>query len=122
MTSDALDILDDKTVLGVGLITTEENMSVSLRSTATQTLRARVQQYTGEQQDAAWRSARITNLEMQVPGSPARAKIDFNRSVVHLTDSVPMRKLVELVARYVARLDPDEMGSLKARLDEDGSS
>jgi hypothetical protein len=114
---EAMDVLGDANVLGVGLLTSEEDMSVTLRPSATMSLRDRVEQYIGEQPDAAWRSARITKVDVQVPGTTATAEVDFNRAVVHTSDAIPLRTFVELVARFVARLTRSEMAELKRSLD-----
>ena len=68
---EALDVLGDANVLGVGLLTTEEDMSVTLRPSATKSLRERVEQYIGEQPDAAWKARGLQKSICRCP-EPAR--------------------------------------------------
>lgn len=110
------ELLTDPAVLGVGLITTEENVRVDLRPTATETLGRRLQQYVGEGEEPAWRTARIRSLVLRVPGSGAEAHADFERSVVRTTEPVPLRTFVLLVARFVAALSSDELTRLEEYL------
>jgi hypothetical protein len=113
-----IDRLDESAVLGVGLQTTEEDMSVTLRSTATQSLKERVEQHIIVQEDTAWRQARITHLELHVPAANATATVDFKRTVVNTDRSIPLRAFVDLVARYVAFLSDKELESLGEWLDQ----
>jgi hypothetical protein len=108
---------DDARILSAGIQTSEEDMSVALRSTATHTLKERVVQYIADQEDAAWKQARITQLEVRVPGVAAEAAIDFHRGVISTNKSVSLRTFVELTARYVARLTDEEVAELLAKLD-----
>jgi hypothetical protein len=112
-----LDALTNPNVLGVGIITPEENISHELRPTATASLGTRLQPYIDQEVDAAWRAARITWLELRVPGTGAAAHVDFDRSVVRTTEPVPLRTYVLLVAEFVAGLDMTELEELQEHLD-----
>jgi hypothetical protein len=114
---DYLERLGDATILGTGIQTSEEDMAVTLRPTATHSLKERVEQYVTSEEDAAWRQARVTTIDIRIPGTSAVATIDFKRSVVSTDQSVPLRTFVEIIGRYVALLDESEMGELMASLD-----
>lgn len=104
-------------VSGVGLITPEENVQHQLRPDASMSLGKRLEQFIGAEGDPAWRAARLTALEMRVPGTNATAHIDFGRSVVRTTAPVPLRTYALLCARYVAGLGEEEVAALEAELD-----
>lgn len=118
-----LDRLGDETIKSAAIQTSEEEMAVSLRPTATKSLKEVIEAHVGAQQeDVAWRQARVTTVDIQVPGTDAVATIDFNRSVIGSDQSVPLRSFVELVGRFVAYLSDREMDHLTARLSESAAS
>lgn len=105
-------------VNGVGLVTPEENVSHELRPTASMPLGERLEQFLGEENDAAWRAARLTSLNVNVPGTSLSAQVDFRRCVVKASESVPLRSLVMLCGRYVAGLTESELDALAASMDD----
>jgi hypothetical protein len=112
-----LKALIDTNVTGVGLITTEENVQHQLRPQASMSLADRLQEFLGRDDDPAWRAARLTSVEMRVPGTETTAYIDFARSVVKADRPVPLRIFVLLCARYVAGLEEDELRDLERTFD-----
>ena len=112
-----MELLRRSEVLGVGITTTEETMSMELRPTATMALGQRLEQVVGQGGDAAWRAARINSIDLQVAGTSSVAHIDFGRSVVRTTAPIPLRTYVLLLAEYVAGLEPEELNALTRELD-----
>lgn len=112
-----LNTLLDADVNGVGLTTPEENVQHQLRPDASMSLGQRLEQFLGDEGDPAWRAARLTALDMRVPGTGATAHIDFRRSVVRATAPVPLRSFALLCARYVAGLSEPEVAELEATFD-----
>lgn len=110
------DLLTDSAVLGVGLVTTEENLSMQLRPSATETLGRRLEKYIGGEEGPGWRTSRIRRLELRVPGTETDAHVDYERSVVRTDNPIPLRTFVLLVAKFVAGLDEDEMAELEGSL------
>jgi hypothetical protein len=104
-------------VLGIGLLTSEENIRHELRSTAQRSLAENLAEFIGPLSPVGYRAARITSLDVRVPGSSAVAKIDFNRSVVSTSSPIPLRSFAVLCARFVAGLSEAEIGDLSMRLD-----
>lgn len=116
-----LDRVGDARIVSARVQTSEEEMAVSLRPTATKSLKDLLEAHVGAQgDDAAWRQARVVAADIQVPGTNAVANIDFKRSVIGSENSVPIRSFVELVARFVAFLGDEEVAALMARLDGEG--
>jgi hypothetical protein len=111
-----LETLTDAHVAGVGLITPEENVQHQLRPQASMSLAQRLEQFLGHDGDPAWRAARLTSVEMRVPGSATMAYIDFGRSVVRVDAPIPLRTFVLLCARYVAGLEQTEIEELESAL------
>lgn len=113
-----LEMLLHADVSGVGLTTPEENVQHQLRPDASMPLGRRLEQFLGSEGDPAWRAARMTALEMRVPGTSATAQIDFQRSVVRASAPIPLRTFALLCARYVAGLQDHEIAELEAQFDD----
>ena len=111
-----LDLLSSASVTGVGVVTSEEEMTHSLRPTASEPVADRLRQLLSSDGDPAWRAARIKSLELQVPGTSATAAIDFERSVVRTSDPVPLLPFAILCGRFVAGLTDEEIAELEATL------
>jgi hypothetical protein len=112
-----LEALRSADVKGVGLTTPEEDVQHALRPDASMSLAQRLEQFLGAAGDPAWRAARLTSLEMRVPGTGAMAHIDYKRSVVRTTDPVPLRTLTLICARYIAGLSEAEVSDLERGFD-----
>jgi hypothetical protein len=108
-----LDVLVNADVKAVGLTTPEEDVQHSLRPDASMSLAKRLEQFLGAAGDPAWKAARLTSVDMRVPGTGAMAQIDFRRSVVRTTDPVPLRTLALICARYVAGLGDEDIAALE---------
>src|SRR5262249_2116656 len=76
-------------VWGAGIITSEENITHTLRTSHRMSLAERLEQLLSNEGDVAFRAARLASLEVQVPGTTATAHIDFNRSVVRASAAIP---------------------------------
>ncbi len=112
-----LDVLSNADVKAVGLLTPEEDVQHALRPDASMSLARRLEQFLGAAGDPAWRAARLTSLEMRVPGTGATAQIDYQRSVIRTSDPVPVRTLALVCARYMASLDESEVTALEKEFD-----
>ena len=112
-----IESLSGADVQGVGVVTPEENVTQTLRPSASMSLAERLKQLVRNETDAAWRAARLTSLDVRVPGTSATAHIDFGRSVVRTSESIPLRTFVLLCARFVSGLTENEMTELAERLD-----
>jgi hypothetical protein len=108
--------LSTNDVRGAGILTTEENITQTLRPSSKVPLAQRLAQLLEAEADFAFRAARLETLDVRVPGTAAMAHIDFRRSVVRTSDSVPLRTLALLCARFVAGLRDEELIELEARL------
>lgn len=113
-----LNALVNADVKAVGLITPEEDVQHALRPDASMSLAQRLEQFLGTGGDPAWRAARLTSLEMRVPGTSATAHVDYQRSVVRTTDPIPLRTFALICARYLAGLGEDEVSALEAQFDK----
>ncbi len=109
--------LASEDVRGAGIVTTEENITETLRPTSSMSLAQRMEQILEQTADVAFRAARLTSLDVRVPGTNATASIDFYRSVVRTEVPVPVRSYALLCARFVTGLLPDEIAELEGRLD-----
>jgi hypothetical protein len=107
---DRLKDFGGKDVLGVGIETPEENVSHELRSNATRTLAEHLSPFV--EGESGWRTARLQWLELRVPGSGAKAHVDFRRNVIRADESIPIGTFASLVGRYVVALHESEMQRL----------
>lgn len=103
-------------VRGAGIVTSEENLTQTLRPTARMSLAQRLEQVLGQEADYAFRAARLATLDVNVAGTNATAHIDFPRSVVRTDVPIPLRTYALLCARFVAGLQDDEVAELERRL------
>jgi hypothetical protein len=103
-------------VRGAGLVTVEENIRETLRVSARVSLADRLEQLVTNEQDYAFRAARLETLDIRIPSSDATAHIDFHRSVVRTSKSIPLRAFVMLCARFVAALTLEELTDLEKLL------
>lgn len=111
-----LDTLASADVTGVGVVTSEEEMSHSLRPTAHEPVADRLRQLLSGDGDPAWSAARIKSMELRVPGTSAVASIDYERSVVRTSDPIPLLSFALLCGQYLAGLNEDELQELDATL------
>jgi hypothetical protein len=108
--------LQSSDVRGAGIVTTEENIKETLRPSSKMSLSQRLDQLLGQQDDFAFRTARLQSLEVRVPRTSTTANVDFHRSVVRTTIPVPLRTYALLCARFVAGLHDAEVEELASRL------
>jgi hypothetical protein len=111
-----LPTLQTSDVRGAGLVTTEENITQTLRPSSKMSLAQRLEQLLEAETDYAFRAARLELLEVRVPGTDATATVDFRRSVVRASVPVPLRTFALLCGRFVAGLHEDELAELEKRL------
>jgi hypothetical protein len=103
-------------VRGAGLVTSEENIRETLRVSAKASLADRLEYLITNDDDYAFRAARLESLEVRVAGTNATAFIDFHRNVVRASAPIPLRTFGLLCARFVVGLTEEEVVELDSRL------
>ena len=109
-----IDALDRGSVLGAGIVTPDEQISHELRATATATLAEKLGPFI--KNEPSWQSARLKSLDLKVPGTDLKARIDFSRDVLSADASIPLRTMVLLVAEFGSALTDEELEALKELL------
>jgi hypothetical protein len=113
------ELLADPAISGIGLVTSQEDVSINLRETATHSIGELISDLIATE-SVAWRTARVTDMTVRVPSFATEARIDFHRNIVNLERSVPLQTFIDLIARYVAALPDDELESMRAAATDRG--
>jgi hypothetical protein len=111
-----LENVADSNVVGAVIDTPDVEVSVTLKTAENQTLRQRVEEYVSEG-GASWSRGRLGEIEVAIPNADATARVNFHRGVVRTGKPVPLRTFVDIAAKYVAFLGPDEMDRLTESLE-----
>jgi hypothetical protein len=105
------DSLADSAVAGLGLVTQDEDVEITLRETATHSIHDLIEDFV-LRESATWRAARISSITLRLPAFMAEASIDFRRNVIGATRPVPLRQMLTIAARFIAGLNDDELSAL----------
>jgi hypothetical protein len=108
-------VLDDTAVSGIGLVTPQEDVAISLRETATHTIGALIEELVS-QESQTWRSALIARMTVEVVEADAIVEIDLRTRKIRATRPISLRVAALEIARYVAALSDYEMQSLERSL------
>lgn len=107
--------LADPAVAGLGLVTQDENVEITLRETATHSIHDLI----GDlvlRESATWRAARISSMTLRFPAFAAEASIDYRRNVIETSRALPLRQLLAIAAKFIADLNADELSELNRSL------
>lgn len=110
-----LEVLDDDAVQGLGLVTMDETVSITLRESASHSIRQLLDDLV-QQESMTWRAARISSMVVQLASWDAEVSFDFRRDVAAASRPLPLRLYAELVARYMAALPSNEVAALRSTL------
>jgi hypothetical protein len=113
--SDRLDVLKDASVTGIGLATSQEDVAITLRESATHTLATLFEDLV-TQQSQTWQSALITRMNIELVSSGASAEINFKTRKIRASRPISLRVAALLVARYVAAIPESELDALEKSL------
>jgi hypothetical protein len=105
------DFLADEAVAGLGLVTTDEDVEITLRETATHSIRDLI----GDlvlRESATWRAARISSMTLRLPALSAEATIDYRRNVIEASRPLPLRQMLTIAAKFISDLSNDELREL----------
>jgi hypothetical protein len=110
-------LLRDENVVGLGLITPDEDVAITLRESASHSIGDLIEDLF-LQESVPWRAARIASMVLRVEGHDAEVSVDFRRGVSAASRPLPLRTLIHLLARYVAALPKEDLGRLESALSE----
>lgn len=113
--SDRFSVLDDSSVKGIGLVTSQEDVAISLRESATHTLAALFEDLVTEQSQT-WRNALIARMAVEIISAGAVAEVNFRTRKIKATRPISLRTAALLVARYVAAVPDAEVAALEETL------
>jgi hypothetical protein len=113
-----LETLDDRAVLGVTVLTMEEQVGVQLRATATETLGGRLRALMAADADLRI-LGRIARIEVRVPGREAVLEINFETGKARADKPIPIGVFARLVGRFMVNLPAAMREELRARLARD---
>jgi len=102
------DLLADEAVAGLGLVTQDEDVEITLRETAAHSIRDLI----GDlvlRESATWRAARISSMTLRLPALAAEASIDYRRNVIEASRPLPLRQMLTIAAKFIADLSNDEL-------------
>lgn len=105
-------VLNDEAVGGIGLVTPQENVAITLRESATHTIGELIEDLVTEESQT-WRNALIAEMTVEVVAADARVHINFRTRKITATNPISLRTAALLVARYVAAVSEAEMESLE---------
>jgi hypothetical protein len=103
--------LSDPAVAGLGLLTRDEDVEITLRETATHSIHDLIQDLVLPE-SATWRAARISSMTLRLPAFAAEASIDFRRNVIEASRALPLRQMLAIAAKFIASLNDDELSEL----------
>jgi hypothetical protein len=109
------ELLADPAVAGLGLVTRDEDVEITLRETATHSIHDLI----GDlvlQESATWRAARISSMTLRLPALGAEASIDYRRNVIGASRPVPLRQMLAIASTFIAALSAEEMRELNRSL------
>jgi hypothetical protein len=109
-------LLRDENVIGLALITPDENVAITLRESASHSIGELIEDLF-LQESVPWRAARIAGMTLRVEGHDAELHVDFRRGVSTASRPLPLRTFVHLLARYVAALPAEDLDRLHEALD-----
>jgi hypothetical protein len=113
--SQRLAVLDDAAVSGIGLVTPQEDVAISLRESATHTIGALIDELVTEESET-WRSALIAEMTIELVSADALVTINFRTRKIRATKPISLRQAALVIARYVAALPNAEMKALERSL------
>jgi hypothetical protein len=102
------DLLADGAVTGLGLVTRDEDVEITLRETATHSIRDLIGDLVLPE-SATWRAARIASMTLRLPALAAEASIDYRRNIIEASRPLPLRQMLTIAAKFIADLSNDEL-------------
>jgi hypothetical protein len=107
--------LADPAVAGLGLVTQDEDVEITLRETATHSIHDLIEDLV-LRESATWRAARISSMTLRLPAFAAEASIDYRRNVIEASRGLPLRQVLAIAAKFIAGLNADELSELNRSL------
>jgi hypothetical protein len=96
-------VLGDEAVAGLGLATADEDVEITLRETATHSIRDLIQDLVLPE-SATWRAARLSSTTLRRPAFDAVAAVDYRRDIIEASRPLPLRQMLMIAAKFVAAL------------------
>jgi hypothetical protein len=109
------ELLADESVAGVGLVTPDENVEITLRETATHSIRDLLEDLV-LRESPTWRTALISSMTLKLPAFAADVSIDFRRNVIAASRPLPLLQMLGIASRFVADLTSSELLALRQTL------